>query len=49
MRTKESGWGIGLALARRVVEDAHDGELKLEPTDKGSNFMMRLPLEAPVK
>jgi signal transduction histidine kinase len=47
MSTKEGGWGIGLALARRVVEDAHDGELKLEPTEKGSSFVMRLPLEAP--
>ena len=28
--TKSSGWGIGLALARRVVEDSHGGELMLE-------------------
>ena len=28
--TKCGGWGIGLALTRRVVEDSHGGELVLE-------------------
>jgi len=42
--TKEGGWGIGLALARRVVEDAHRGTLTLEPTDKGASFVIRIPL-----
>lgn len=42
--TKHGGWGIGLALARRVVEDAHGGELVLESTDTGSSFLIRLPL-----
>ena len=34
--TKRGGWGIGLALSRRVVEDAHGGVLLLEPTEKGA-------------
>lgn len=42
--TKSGGWGIGLALARRVVEDAHRGRLTLEPTEKGACFVIRLPL-----
>jgi signal transduction histidine kinase len=42
--TKPGGWGIGLALARRVVEDAHRGALVLEPTEKGASFVIRLPL-----
>ena len=42
--TKRGGWGIGLALSRRVVEDAHRGTLLLETTDKGACFLMRLPL-----
>jgi signal transduction histidine kinase len=44
--TKRGGWGIGLALSRRVVEDAHGGALILEPTEKGTCFVMRLPLAA---
>ncbi|MGZ8399244.1 MAG: sensor histidine kinase [Gemmatimonadales bacterium] len=42
--TKRGGWGIGLALSRRVVEDAHGGALILESTEKGTCFLMRLPL-----
>ena len=41
------GWGIGLALARRVVEDAHRGVLALESTDRGASFLMRIPLAEP--
>lgn len=44
--TKRGGWGIGLALSRRVVEDAHRGALMLEPTEKGTCFVMRIPLAA---
>jgi len=42
--TKRGGWGIGLALARRVVEDGHRGALALESTDHGASFCIRLPL-----
>ena len=42
--TKRGGWGIGLALARRVVEDGHQGTLVLEPTSKGTTLLMRFPL-----
>jgi len=42
--TKRGGWGIGLALARRVVEDNHQGTLTLEPTSRGTTFLMRFPL-----
>jgi signal transduction histidine kinase len=45
--TKIGGWGIGLALARRVVEDAHQGLLVLESTDRGASFLMRIPLDEP--
>jgi signal transduction histidine kinase len=42
--TKRGGWGIGLALSRRVVEEAHLGELALEPSEKGTCFLIRIPL-----
>ena len=44
--TKRGGWGIGLALSRRVVEDAHGGGLMLEPTERGTCFVIRIPLAA---
>jgi signal transduction histidine kinase len=43
--TKTGGWGIGLALARRVVEDSHGGELILEHPDKGASFLIRIPTD----
>ncbi len=42
--TKSGGWGIGLALARRVVEDSHGGELMLEPAEPGATFLIRIPM-----
>lgn len=42
--TKTGGWGIGLALSRRVIEDAHRGELVLEPSEEGACFLIRIPL-----
>jgi signal transduction histidine kinase len=36
--TKERGWGIGLSLARRIVEENHGGRLALAATDRGAAF-----------
>jgi signal transduction histidine kinase len=36
--TKERGWGIGLALARRIVEEGHGGRLTLVPSESGAVF-----------
>ncbi|HEX7546462.1 MAG TPA: ATP-binding protein, partial [Gemmatimonadaceae bacterium] len=41
--TKESGWGIGLALTRRIVEAGHGGRLRLAPADTGAVFEIVLP------
>jgi signal transduction histidine kinase len=41
--TKESGWGIGLALTRRIVEAGHGGRLRLAPSDAGAVFEIVLP------
>ena len=43
--TKASGWGVGLSLARRIVEENHNGRLELvaaEPS-AGSTFRLTLP------
>jgi signal transduction histidine kinase len=36
--TKSGGWGIGLALARRIVEENHGGSLALVSSDRGATF-----------
>lgn len=36
--TKDRGWGIGLSLARRIVEENHHGRLVLADTDRGAAF-----------
>jgi signal transduction histidine kinase len=38
--TKQSGWGIGLSLARRIIEDNHGGRLILAPSEEsgGATF-----------
>ncbi|MDO8666497.1 MAG: ATP-binding protein, partial [Gemmatimonadales bacterium] len=41
--TKTGGWGLGLALARRIVEESHGGRITLEPVAVGARFAMRLP------
>jgi signal transduction histidine kinase len=41
--TKEQGWGIGLALARRIVTDAHGGKLELVPSERGATFEIIFP------
>jgi len=41
--TKTSGWGIGLSLARRIVEENHGGTLQLAMVDRGAAFEIILP------
>lgn len=44
--TKQHGWGVGLALAKRIVEDFHRGRLVLKETRPGRTvFAILLPVE----
>ena len=36
--TKERGWGVGLSLAKRIVEENHGGRLALAHADRGATF-----------
>ncbi|MGQ0646814.1 MAG: sensor histidine kinase [Gemmatimonadaceae bacterium] len=38
--TKQGGWGIGLALTRRIVTESHGGTILLLPTDRGATFQI---------
>jgi signal transduction histidine kinase len=42
--TKKGGWGVGLSLARRIVEDVHHGRLSLAPSPEGATFVVELPI-----
>jgi signal transduction histidine kinase len=44
--TKTGGWGLGLALTRRIVEHGHRGRVSLEPQPRGARFVVRLPRRA---
>jgi signal transduction histidine kinase len=44
--TKTAGWGVGLALARRILEDYHGGRLELVESEvgRGTTFRAVIPL-----
>jgi signal transduction histidine kinase len=42
--TKSRGWGLGLTLARRIVEEYHGGKLFLKETRPGLGSTMRIEL-----
>jgi signal transduction histidine kinase len=41
--SKSGGWGVGLALSRRIVEGVHKGKIELLETVEGTTFQIRLP------
>jgi signal transduction histidine kinase len=42
--SKPGGWGLGLPLARRIVEQQHSGRLSYHPGNPGSLFVLEFPL-----
>jgi signal transduction histidine kinase len=41
--SKSGGWGVGLALSRRIVEGVHKGKIELLETAEGTTIQIRLP------
>ncbi|MEY5034157.1 MAG: hypothetical protein RL447_535 [Bacteroidota bacterium] len=44
--TKKRGWGLGLSLAKRIVEQYHGGELVLVSSELGKGTRFRIVLNA---
>ena len=45
--TKSGGWGVGLALSRRIIEGVHQGRIELlDERPWGATFEIRLPSAA---
>lgn len=46
--TKKRGWGLGLNLSRRIVEDYHKGKIYIKDTapGKGTTFNIEIPVKA---
>jgi len=42
--TKTRGWGLGLSLSRRIIEDYHGGRLFIKETAPGRGTVMRIAL-----
>ena len=44
--TKKRGWGLGLSLAKRIVEEYHNGKIWVKSSEvgKGTTFRIELPL-----
>lgn len=42
--TKKRGWGLGLSLARRVIKEYHNGDIKIAQSEvgRGTTFRIRL-------
>ena len=43
--TKKRGWGLGLSLAKRVVNEYHDGDIKIAQTETGKGSVFRIVLK----
>ena len=43
--TKKRGWGLGLALAKRIIEEYHKGKIYVKDSEigKGTTFRIELP------
>ena len=47
--TKKRGWGLGLSLAKRIIEDYHSGKIFVKRSEEnvGTTFTIQLPKQTP--
>lgn len=46
--TKKRGWGLGLSLAKRVINEYHNGEIKIAHTEIGKGTTFRILLNSEI-
>lgn len=44
--TKKRGWGLGLSLAKRIVEEYHHGKIFVKKSEEGKGTTFRIELKA---
>lgn len=49
--TKKRGWGLGLSLARRIINEYHSGKIFVKDSieGEGTTFTIKLPVKSPKK
>ncbi len=43
--TKKRGWGLGLSLVKRIIEDYHNGHVKVLNSEIGKGTTMQIILK----
>lgn len=43
--TKKRGWGLGLSLTKRIIEDFHNGRIKVLQSEKGKGSTLQISLK----
>ena len=43
--TKKRGWGLGLSLAKRIVEEYHDGRIRVAKSEIGEGTTFEIMLK----
>jgi len=46
--TKQRGWGLGLSLSKRIIQDYHHGKIYVleSVVGKGTTFRIELPMKS---
>jgi signal transduction histidine kinase len=47
--TKKRGWGLGLSLTKRIIEQYHNGKLDIHESELGEGTTMRIVLHAEIE